>query len=93
MRSFAMTSRKPEKIAPSDTETALLVARIIFYNGLLIGAGCAIAILAMLLFNAGNVTPGQDRWFVGSVMGMLSVLSFIFAWGANIRISKLKKQP
>jgi hypothetical protein len=90
MNASAMTSRKPDKIAPSDYETALLVARIVFYNGLLIGTGCVLAIGAMLFFNAGNVAPGQDRWFVGSVLGMLSVLSFIFAWGANARIAKLK---
>lgn len=69
----------------------LLVARIVFFNGLLIGSGCALALAAMFFFNFGNVAPGQDRWFAGSVLGMIAVLSFVFAGGANARIAKLKK--
>lgn len=90
MHTSIMSAGKQNSIAPDDRGTALLVARIVFYNGLIIGTGVLIGILAMLFFDVGNVTPGQDRWFVGSVFGMVSVLSFIFAWGANSRIAKLK---
>ncbi|MES2657121.1 MAG: hypothetical protein V4689_00815 [Verrucomicrobiota bacterium] len=86
-----MSAGNPNKIAPTDNGSALLVARIVFYNGLVLGAGLVVCILAMLFFNAGNIAPGQDRWFVGTTLGTLAVLSFIFAWGAKARIAKLKK--
>ena len=85
-----MSSPDPHTLSPSARSAALLVARIIFYNGLLIGLGlCAVAV-GVLFFQLGKLTDPAERYLVVGVMIGLAVMSFGFTAMAKTRIAKLK---
>ncbi|MES2921384.1 MAG: hypothetical protein V4819_07550 [Verrucomicrobiota bacterium] len=85
-----MSSQDPHTLTASTRSTALLVARIIFYMGLLIGIGfCAVAV-GVLFFKGGNLTDPTERALVGAVLVGLGVMSFGFVAIARSRVAKLK---
>ncbi len=87
-----MPSPDLHTLSPSARSTALLVARIIFYNGLLIGLGlCAVAV-GVLFFQVGNLTAPAERYLVVGVMIGLAVMAFGFVAMAKTRIAKLRNR-
>lgn len=86
-----MTSQDPHTLTPAAHDTALLVARVIFFNGLLIGLGFCGAVLGVLFFNVGNLADPMERWLVVAVLGVLAIMAFGFTAMAKTRIAKLKK--
>lgn len=88
-----MTSQDPHTLTPAAHDTALLVARVIFFNGLLIGLGFCAAVIGVLFFNVGNLTQPTERWLVVGVLGGLAIMAFGFTAMSKTRIAKLKKSP
>lgn len=86
-----MASPDPHTLSPSARNAALLVARIIFYNGLLIGLGLCAAAVGVVFFQVGKLATPAETWLVGAVFAGLAIMSFGFAAMANTRIAKLKK--
>ncbi len=86
-----MASQDPHPLSPAAISTALLVARVIFYNGLLIGTGLAVAAVGVLFVKLGNLVSPAERWLVGAVLIGLAVMAFGFVAMAKSRISRLKK--
>ncbi|MEO5914678.1 MAG: hypothetical protein ABIS50_10625 [Luteolibacter sp.] len=86
-----MASQEPHTLSPAARSAALLVARIIFFNGLLIGLGLCAAAVGVLFFQIGNVSAPMERWLVGAVLIGLGVMAFGFTAMAKSRIAKLKK--
>lgn len=85
-----MTSQDPHTLTPAAHDTALLVARVIFFNGLLIGFGFCAAVVGVLFFNVGNLAEPIERWLVVAVLGGLAIMAFGFTAMAKTRIAKLK---
>lgn len=85
-----MASQEPHTLSPSARSAALLVARVIFYNGLLIGLCCGALAVAIIFYQLGNVTNPTERWLVGAVMAGMSIMAFGFAAMARARIARLK---
>jgi NO-binding membrane sensor protein with MHYT domain len=85
-----MTSQDPHTLTPAAHDTALLVARVIFFNGLLIGLGFCAAVVGVLFFNVGNLAEPIERWLVVAVLGGLAIMAFGFTAMAKTRIAKLK---
>ncbi len=86
-----MASQDPHALTPATRSAALLVARVIFYNGLLIGLVFCVAMIAVVFFHAGRLATSAETWLVGAVLVGLAILSFAFSWSANSRIERLKK--
>ena len=88
-----MPSQDPHTLTAATRSTALLVAQIMFYIGLLIGIGfCAVAV-GVLFFKGGNLTEPAERILVGAVLVGLGVMSFGFVALARSRVAKLKGSP
>ena len=85
-----MASQEPHTLSPSARSAALLVARIIFYNGLLIGLGCCALAVAVVIYQLGNVVNPTERWLVGAVLVGIGIMAFGFAAMARTRIARLK---
>ncbi|MGL4399387.1 MAG: hypothetical protein ACRCXD_05940 [Luteolibacter sp.] len=86
-----MSSKTNHTLTPAAHDTALLVARVIFYNGLLIGVGFGAAVVGVLFFNVGNLAQPTERWLVVAVLGGLAIMALGFTAMAKTRIAKLKK--
>ncbi|MEO5716104.1 MAG: hypothetical protein ABIT37_21675 [Luteolibacter sp.] len=86
-----MASQDPHTLSPAARSAALLVARVIFYNGLLVGLGLCVAAAGVVFFHVGKLATPIETWLVGGVFIGLAVMSFGFAAMANTRIAKLKK--
>lgn len=85
-----MASQDPHTLSPAARSAALLVARIIFFNGLLIGLGLCAAAVGVLFFHVGKLATPVETWLVGGVFIGLAIMSFGFTAMANARIAKLK---
>lgn len=86
-----MASQDPHTLSPAARGTALLLARVIFFNGLLIGLGFCAAAVGVLFFKVGNLTIPMERWLVVAVFVGLAIMAFGFTAMAKTRIAKLKK--
>lgn len=86
-----MASPDPHLLTPAARSTALWVARVIFYNGLLMGSSCGVVAVGVFFFHMYNLRTPAEIWLVGSVFIGLTVMSFGFAAMANTRIARLKK--
>lgn len=85
-----MASQDSQPLTPATRDTALLVARVIFFNGLLLGLGFCGAVVGVVFFNVGNLTVPIERWLVVAVLLGLAVMAFGFTAMAKSRIAKLK---
>ena len=85
-----MAPQDPHTLSPSARSAALLVARIIFYNGLLIGLGCCALAGAVVFYQLGNVANPTERWLVAAVLAGIGIMAFGFAAMARTRIARLK---
>ncbi len=85
-----MASPEPHTLSPSARSAALVVARIIFYNGLLIGIGCCALAVAVVFYQLGKVADPTERMLAGAVLVGIGVMAFGFAAMGNSRIAKLK---
>lgn len=86
-----MASQDPHTLTPATRDTALLVARVIFFNGLLLGLGFCGAVVGVLFYNVGNLIVPMERWLVVAVLVGLAIMAFGFTAMAKSRIAKLKK--
>ncbi len=86
-----MASQDPHPLTPAARDTALLVARVIFFNGLLLGLGFCGAAIGVLFFHVGNIALPMERWLVVAVLVGLAIMAFGFTAMAKSRIAKLKK--
>lgn len=86
-----MSSKAPHTLTPATRNTALAVARAIFYLGLFLGSSFAAVAVALLVFKAGNFPLAADRNLVGGALALLGVLSFGIAWGGKASVAKMKK--
>jgi membrane protein implicated in regulation of membrane protease activity len=85
-----MPSTDPRPLSPSARSTALLVAQLVFYNGLLIGVGLLAMAVGILFFQVGAVSTTSERWEAGGVLIVLALLAFGFVALARSRVKKLK---
>jgi hypothetical protein len=85
-----MASQDPHTLTPATHDTALMVARVILFNGLPLGLGFAAAVVGVLFFKVGNLTVPMERWLVVAVMAGLSIMAFGFTAMAKSRIAKFK---
>lgn len=86
-----LTMPAPRSTRPSPSNgSALLLARIIYYVGLLLGTMFAAVVGAVYYSNFGNLTDSKEKAMVAAVLGALSIISFGFARIAHSRIPKLK---
>jgi uncharacterized membrane protein len=85
-----MQSTHTQPLSPSARSTALLVARLVFYNGLLIGLGLFTLATGVLFFQIGTVTSASERWQAGGVLIVLGLLAFGFVSFAKSRVKTLK---
>lgn len=85
-----MASPDSHPLSPSARSAALLVARITFFNGLLIGAGCCALAVGVVFYRLGNVAEPMERWLAGGVLIGIGIMAFGFAAMAKSRIAKLK---
>lgn len=85
-----MPSTEPKPLSPAARSTALFVARLIFYNGLLIGVGLTAMAVAILFFQVGAVSSPSERWQAGGVLIVIALLAFGFVALARSRVKKLK---
>ena len=85
-----METKESHKLSPATHSTAIFVAKAIFYNGLLLGFGFFVAAMMVVFSETGNFAVKQDRYWVGGVFAVLSVISFAMGWGSRSRIAKLK---
>lgn len=85
-----MSANEPQPLSPSTRSAALLIARITFFNGLLIGLGCLALAVGVLFFQVGKVEVPMERWLTGAVLVGIGVMAFGFAAMAKSRIAKLK---
>ncbi|GAA5130021.1 hypothetical protein JIN84_04115 [Luteolibacter yonseiensis] len=85
-----MPTITPQTLSPSARSTALLVARLVFYNGLLIGLGLFALAISVLFFQIGAVSDVSERWQAGGVLTVLGLLAFGFVSFAKSRVEKLK---
>jgi hypothetical protein len=85
-----MTSQDSHLLSASARRAALLVARIIFYNGLLIGVGLCSVAVGVGFFGVGHLTQPTERWLVVGVMLGLALMAFGFVAMATSRVTKLK---
>lgn len=86
----AMTAAGPESLSPSARKTALAVARITLYLGLILGMLLGAGAVTFTLVNPQMFPNPAERWLVGGVFIGLSVMSFGFAGMAKSRVDKLK---
>lgn len=86
-----MAQQQHDTLTPAAHVTALLVARVIFFNDLLIGLGFCAAVVGVLFFNVGNLAEPIERWLVVAVFGGLAIMASGFTAMAKTRIAKLKK--
>lgn len=86
----AMTVSGPENLTTSTRRTALVVARITFYIGLILGMALGAGAVMFLMVSPQTFPNPSERWLVGGVFIGLSVMSFGFAGMAKSRIDKLK---
>lgn len=85
-----MPSTDPRPLSPAARSTALLVAQLVFYNGLLIGVGLLALAAGVLFFQVGAVSTATERWQAGGVLVVLALLAFGFVALARSRVRKLK---
>jgi hypothetical protein len=86
----AMTSSGPENLSSSTRKTALVVARLMFYLGLMLGMLMGAAAVTILFTGALNFPTQTERWLSGGVIGGLCVMAFGFSAMGKARIEKLK---
>ncbi|MES2439573.1 MAG: hypothetical protein V4584_10925 [Verrucomicrobiota bacterium] len=86
----AMTASGPENLSSSTRRTALVIARIIFYIGLLLGMILGAGAVTFLMVRPELFPNSTERWLVGAVFIGLAVMSFGFSGMAKSRIEKLK---
>lgn len=85
-----MPPKDPQPLSSAARSTALLVAQLVFYNGLLIGVGLIAMAIGVLFFQIGAVSNASERWQAGGVLIVLAFLAFGFVALAKSRIKKLK---
>ncbi|RYD23624.1 MAG: hypothetical protein EOP88_03485 [Verrucomicrobiaceae bacterium] len=85
-----MTATGPENLTPSARKTALVIARLTFYIGLILGMILGAGAVTFTLVNPQMFPDAAERWLVGGVFFGLSVMSFGFSGMAKSRIDKLK---
>lgn len=85
-----MTATGPENLSSSARKTALVVARIIFYTGLILGMALGAGAVTFLMVSPQTFPNPTERWLVGGVFIGLAVMSFGFSGMAKSRIEKLK---
>lgn len=86
----AMTASGPENLTTSARRTAMVVARLTFYIGLILGMALGAGAVMFLMVSPQTFPNPAERWLVGGVFIGLSVMSFGFAGMAKSRIDKLK---
>ena len=86
----AMTATGPENLTPSARKTALVVARISLYLGLIFGMALGAGAVMFLMVSPQTFPNPTERWLVGGVFAGLSIMSFGFAGMGKSRIEKLK---
>jgi NO-binding membrane sensor protein with MHYT domain len=86
----AMTATGPENLSSSARKTALVVARITFYIGLILGMVLGAGAVTFLMVSPQTFPDPTERWLVGGVFIGLSIMSFGFCGMAKSRIEKLK---
>jgi membrane protein implicated in regulation of membrane protease activity len=86
-----MPSTTPEPLSPSARSAALLVARLIFYNGLLTGVGLIALAIGVFFFQVGAVSNPSERWQASGVLIVLALLAFGFVAFARLRVKRLKR--
>lgn len=80
----------PENLTPATRRTALVVSRLMFYLGLMVGM-LLLAGSATILFTSNVTFPSPaERWLTGGVFGGLAVMAFGFSAMGKARISKFK---
>lgn len=85
-----MPSIDSHSLSPSARSAALLVARVIFYNGLLMGLGFCAAAAGVLFFHVGSLAGLKEQWPVAGLLIGLAVMSFGFVVMGKSRIARLK---
>ncbi len=85
-----MTATGPENLSPSAHKTALVVARLTFYIGLILGMVLGAGAVMFLMVSPQTFPDPAERWLVGGVFIGLSIMSFGFSGMAKSRIEKLK---
>lgn len=85
-----MTATGPENLSSSARKTALVVARLTFYIGLLLGMILGAGAVTFLMVKPELFPNPTERWLVGAVFIGLAVMSFGFSGVAKSRIEKLK---
>lgn len=68
----------------------MVVARLTFYIGLILGMALGAGAVMFLMVSPQTFPNPAERWLVGGVFIGLSVMSFGFAGMAKSRIDKLK---
>ncbi|RYD27631.1 MAG: hypothetical protein EOP87_20885 [Verrucomicrobiaceae bacterium] len=85
-----MTATGPENLSSSARKTALVVARVSLYLGLIFGMALGAGAVMFLLVSPQTFPNPAERWLVGGVFIGLSAMSFGFAGMGKSRIEKLK---
>lgn len=85
-----MSEQDPFHMSPASKSAALVVARIAYYAGILLGTMFAAVAYSVVASNFGGITESPEKWMVAGVIGAVSIISYLFAGAAHSRIKKLK---
>lgn len=84
-----MSAPDPSRLA-TNRGSALLVTRITYYLGLMLGTMFAGVAGAIYFSGFGNLSTPQEKAMVASVFGVLSLVSYVFAKVSHARLARMK---
>jgi hypothetical protein len=85
-----MAANTPENLSNATRRTALVVARLMFYLGLILGMLLGAAAVTILFMEVVKFGTPAERWLTGGVFGGLAIMAFGFSAMGKARIDKLK---
>lgn len=80
----------PENLSNSVRRTAVVVSRLMFYLGLMLGMLLATGAITFLFTSKVSFATPAERWLTGGVLGGLAIMAFGFSAMGKGRIEKLK---
>ncbi len=85
-----MTDYGPKNLSSSTRQAALVVARLMFYFGLMLGMLMGAVAVTILFTGTLNFPTETERRLCGGVIGCFGVMAFGFSAMGKSRIEKLK---
>lgn len=82
----------PDHLPPTTRRAALVVARLMFYLGLVLGMLLGIGAFTLLFTDKVQFATPMERWLSGGVFAGLSIMAFGFGAMGKARIER-HRQP